>query len=384
MRRLKSDQSKQVGHARRGSLTVWSRFAMIVCLCCVSLVVNRSILSNRRAECRQSAQAAALAAARQVLSDNLLRRDLQQCEIDANLAAGRHSAIAMAHLYHARSQTPILADNNIRIGSTVSQPRTRHTIFLQNTTQPNRVEVLLSNQPEDASSRMFLHNVTGVRNANIAAHGVATLENRIKAFQALPENPIPFIPLVLPDGTTTGTWSHDIENHQGADAWSWNSTRNDFEQAADRLPEITLTLQTTASGLKPGECSLIKIAGQQSIIDQIRHGISGPATLTIPLNTAPASISIHEVQDVSSALNSCVGQPRIFALTPVSHDTTSSEHQVQPTRFVAARIVNIQHREGRVGVTLQPCVLSTATAVIAANNSSLPQNRYIWKISLPH
>ena len=341
-----------------------------------------------------------MATARELLTDDLLRANLQQFEIDAKLLSARRSAVAIGDLYRARSNTPRLTEQGVRIGSMVVDSNGEQPLFLLNTAAPNRVEVRLAADPDDPSTRLFLSGVTGVERARIAAHAVASLQNQVVEFRVCPECPIPMVPLAIPDdvdGVTAGCWSREIEKFGGADEWSWNDTEQLPARVSDHLPEIVISIRAGTLVSKAGQGTLVSFDTAQrdklSLFNQVQYGIGSTAsgfsdadTISFPCHATATDLSRTDLRTLASLLRSIMGQRRIFPLalaTQSDADVAERSFPVVPLlRPVAARILDVQSSGNQLNVTLQPCVLSTATAVIADGNSTVPPNRYIWKIGL--
>lgn len=369
---------------------------MTMCLCCAALVLNRSMISNQRAESTQSAQAAALAAARELLTDQLLRDDLQPSATAFHQSRARQAAVEISHRYSTQANTPLLSASDVQIGSIVWNHETKQTLFLRNTVKPNRVEVALTNHPGDSSGRLILSNVTGIDRAQIVAHATVALENNIVGFRPMAKVPIPLIPLALPDdteGRLSGCWTHDVQLQHGRDQWSWNDGQQRPETTSDRLPEITISIGSDRSTVRPGQGTIMTVLPTRSVtnttISEFTTGISvddlsgaDKELLTFPAVASRINISTTALSEIEAALRSIKGLPRIFPIITTSEDAPDVEPHPTLTRVVGARVMDVQKLDTEIRVTLQPCVLSTATAVIAPVGSTTPQNRYIWKITL--
>ncbi len=396
MRRQQQHPQPLSKHRRSGSISAWSVFAMIACLCCVAMVVNRGVLSNLRSETDQSARASALAAARNLLNDDFLRTNIQAFETESAQLRAKQAAVDISRLYNVRRNTPLLNEDQIRFSSAVVDPNTGRTQFLQNTTRPDRVHVTVANNPGDASGRLFLSGITGVKHGQLLSQATAILQNRLLGFRSLKESSIPLIPLALPEdetGKQSDCWTHEIELQRGMDQWAWNSTEMRAEEIADRLPEITISLHAEEHDLRPKQGTVVSFRKEDnSVTSAIKMFSSGLTTatfphtrkplLSFPTTVATVKLTAADIDSIAQALNLILGKPRIFPLAPVTRGTkdASSIHP-ELTRVIAARILRLRQYEQSLDITLQPCVLSTPTAVTTSDTTKTPQNRYIWKIS---
>ena len=151
---------------RTGVLSIWAVIAMLVCLCCVALVANTGYISGLRSESKHYAQAAALAAARTVLTDDILKSDPQLFEIEARYLRAREAAMAVGAMYSSQADLPTLRDHHVAIGTVVSAET--GATFLRNSVAPNRVQVVVTNAAEnDFSGQLLLSGLSEVSHAKI-------------------------------------------------------------------------------------------------------------------------------------------------------------------------------------------------------------------------
>ncbi|MEZ6059492.1 MAG: hypothetical protein R3C19_03925 [Planctomycetaceae bacterium] len=401
--------------ARRGSLSVLSVFAIVACGVCVALVVNSSYLSVVRSEAQQCSEAAALAGCRSLLCDQMLCRNQQPFETEGRIVQCRHTAIEVASLYRAGTRLPILTENDI----TVSHPGTSGDSGSQAMSQqpgvPGFVEVTLNNSATpDASGRLFLSGITGVARGQVVARATAVMENRIAGFTARSGNAVPLAPFAVPDDSRriqSGCWSVDIELNKGADNFAWSESSQRVERGGDRLPETTLTLAFGSSTPAPGRLLPVYVAStgaaSQPLVTQLQSGLSAQhlqslpnSMLTFPASGRAATDDASSASQVAAAFETMIGSVRIFpaadtaqnsSVTAENNEADSGSAAATPatasgvplTRAVAARIMNVRRGSSNdVQITLQPAVISTATAVVGNTASATPPNPYIWKIVL--
>lgn len=394
MRRRKRQSKPKRLPNRRGTLTVWAVVAMTACLCCVGVALNHGILSNRRSECRQSARAAATAAARNLLTDALLHADSQPFEIEATQLRAKTAAVEISRSYSHQTGVPSLSPENVSIGSRVFNPATNRLQLLENTMRPNVVIVTIANSPGEPSGRLSLNGLTGVTHARIAAAATAILENHVVGFRAFPECAIPLVPLAIPETSTEehgNSWANNIESNHGNDSWSWNTADLQVTRAADRLPEITVSLHSSMSPAALRSAEIISLSSPETRVEdtvrQISLGVTMPdlsysktEKLVFPRPATIVPLSDADLDRIENRLESIVGQRRIFPLINAGDGSHSMSSKL--TRVVAARVLVVRRHSLQLDITLQPCVISTATALMAPANAKVPQNPYIWKILL--
>jgi hypothetical protein len=394
---------------RRGSITVWTVFVMITCICCVSLVANTSYLSVLRSDSQHCAQVAALAAGRQLLRDDILRRDQRDFEVAAWRLNAKNAAIDIGQAYVSGHAVPELTPRDIQIemGSIVN---VHIGPDLPADFRFARILVNVANYDRNTSSgSFFLSGLTGITNGRISEHSEVILKNRIVGFRPGRRVATPIVPLALPDDPTSMTsdcWSTEIEAGRGKDRFRWDDSRNAVRSGPDRLPEIVLTVNSGDLTGGPGIVQLVSWNTRTPVreaLAQFATGLhsehlstSAKGTLVFPSAAGRLSTDSHDMRNLRKALRPLVGQVRIFPLYDASarqlsepsgsgadsrDGTTAVDHQL--LRTVAARILRLEVvSDQQLRIVLQPAVLSTPTAVIATANDNTPYNRYVWKICL--
>lgn len=406
MKRRSSFQQRAIT-GRRGSITVWTVFVMISCICCVSLVANTSYLSVLRSDSRHCAQVAALAAGRQLLKDDILRRNQRGFEVAGWRANAKSAALDIGQAYVSGHAVPELKPQDIEIemGSMVDVQigSVLPVDFLS-----TRILVSVANYDRNRPSGNFLlSGLTGITKGKISEHSEVILKNRVVGFRPDRRTATPIMPLALPDDSisrTSDCWSTEIEAGQGRDRLRWDSALNAVRSGPDRLPEIVLTVNSGDMTGGPGIAQVVSWSTRTPVRDvlvQFSTGLrpehlstSSNGMLIFPSAAGGLSIDATEIRKLRKELRPLVGQVRIFPLYDATarqlsepagaeedsqNDTNVGDHQL--LRSVTARILRLEIvSDQQLRIVLQPAVLSTPTAVIATANDSTSHNRYVWKI----
>jgi hypothetical protein len=406
-RRSRFQQRKATGH--RGSITVWTVFVMIGCLCCVSLVANTSYLSVLRSDSHHCAQVAALAAGRQLLTDDILRRNQRDFEVAAWRLNAKNAAIDIGQTYASGHAVPKLTPQDIQIemGSIVDVHigPALPAAFL-----PTRILVNVANYgPNRSSGSFFLSGLTGITKGKISEHSEVILKNRVIGFRPRRKSATPIVPLALPDdpaSKSSDCWSTEIETGRGKDRLRRDDLRDAVSSGPDRLPEIVLTVNSGDMTGGPGIAQLVSWNMHTPVRGALAQFTTGlypehlstndKGTLVFPSAAGRLSTKADDLRNIRKALRPLVGQVRIFPLYDATarqqseasgsggnprNATAASDHQL--LRTVAARILRLEGvSDQQLRIVLQPAVLSTPTAVMATANDNTPHNRYVWKICL--
>ncbi len=388
---------------RRGVLTTWSIFGMLLAGLCTALVINHLWISAVRSDSLRCAEAAALAAGHELLSDDLLRSTRQAFEQEGRLQRSRYAAVSMGENYRQTMMVPpIVAEDILYLhsGETINSSDSSERQASANSTTgsaqtPELVTVRFGATDRQSSIPLFLSGLTGIRNAVIGVQASVRLENSPAAFEPADIATVPLAPFCIPDDRSAQeplSWSRLIEHENGADQFSWDNDTQLLTNGPDGLPEITLILSAETEGGEFG--SLIPVSlcrnplENSRLEDQLQHGISrndlstiGLSQIQFPLSVSCCRIPLQRLDSIADMLAAMKGRELIWCLSD-SASADDSPSSVQLTRPVAARVVYVRMKSrSAVEVTLQPCILTTATAIM---NPAIPEtaNRYIYSVRL--
>ena len=390
---------------RAGSISMLSVLAILAASVCVALVVNSAWMTRNRQNNQQCAEAAALAGCRTLLSDDMLRRNPQEFEIKGRIEQCKDAAINISRRYQSGHNDSLIDRDNIEIGYQAGNAQEGSYPILSDTLTPNYVAIKTGTKTTNRqSSGLMMANATPNGFVSTSAFAVARLDNNIKGFKASSTVPIPIAPFAIPDlkeQTVAGCWSTEIESSDGQDTLAWLSGKNHITKESDRIPEIILTLkkdqlQPVAGYLIPVEFASCQKDDRRSHDVLLRTGFNSQDFLypTRPMLQFPCKGSVSTLQDESqntlaAGFQELVGKVRIFPIILIGqiHANEKSDQQSNTVTFerpVAARIMHVDSKESETRIVLQPCVLSTSTAIVTANGNLNTNNPYIWKIRLAH
>jgi hypothetical protein len=396
---------------RRGTISLLSVFAIFACVLCVALVVNSAYMAKTRQHNRQCAEAAALAACRSLLCDDMLYRDVREFEVEGRIEDCKDAALTVTSWYSRQQGSPLVDRDQIYVAHRSFDSHGNPSQLLTGTLFPNHVAIAVGSGRgrDSANHAMLLGNAAAMPRATYQTRVAAMMDNRIVGFQPSNSVAVPLAPFAIPDDpqrTVTGCGSTDIESDEGQDQWAWRESNSQsqsgsqLQREADRIPEITLILkpgqqQAVAGHLLP-VCAVSGAAPTGTLSEQLQLGVSvndlsaaGQTELRFPCDSVCQECRSTDIQTVAAGMQSLVGQMRIFPVTFIRTDTSDandaegdSTEAVRITRVVAARFMEVQDRSTEIQVVLQPCVMSTATALIDPAVGDSFSNPYIWQIRL--
>jgi hypothetical protein len=362
---------------------------------CLALVLNEYWLTIAQEELRTVAQSAALAGAQQLACDDLLKKDVDP------LAISQRAREAVEKMAQANQVAGALTTRlDVRLARTEIDLNTGSTIVDETEEFPTSVLVR-------ARRDYWSHNpvpllgpyLVGRPAADVAATCEASVCNVISGVRPVGPACVPAWPLAVLESSPdqrVPTWSRQIELHQGSDNFSWDAEQQQVVQASDGLPEILLTSQSQSG---PNNLVLVDIGTnfrEDLLEDQFRDGWSaedledfggefsitgGDLILRGSANLEGAPLENLEAQ---------IGQARILLLYQPAKNangsrSSTSDRQVQITRLVAGRIMDISTGKTGQTIVLQPAVIATRAAILDEDSLYSGQtqgNPYIFRLAV--
>ncbi len=392
---------------------------MLVSLLFLAVIVDYAWLANCRVELNRSAEAAALAAARGLLCDELLlpQSDDEEIASRARLAADR---VARSNLAAGQPVALNLDRGDVRIGRHVEQAATGEILFLQSDHRPDYVEVLAARtRSRNNPVALFLSSLSGTTNADVRANAAATFDHDVIAIRPFPGGRVPMLPLAVLQTAASGTglqsWEQQIEQRTGSDQYSVDPATGRVWSRPDGIPEIILQSASRVIPSERANTHLMEVGGQPgqvNLAQQVHSGWSLDDLAAyggqIRFNGTPVPIACSDDYDheIEGAFGDILGQPRLVVLY---HTYQAADKQryasLTADRLVAARLMAIRSAPGGgYEFVLQPTVMSTRTAVLASElaemankplaagghtadghtDNTRPENRYVYKVRLAH
>jgi hypothetical protein len=423
---------------RSGKAALMLLLSLPVLLLAMALAFYSAELVETRTLLRNDADAAALAGVQTFVDDSLLRNDPARMKELIPLA--RQNAQQFAELNLVQGQSLYLdpnptndLDGDIVFG-TLTQPRSKEFILpnLTANSDPewlniNTVRVTGRRHSQHPNGPVHLHNgplLSRLPN-NVEAVSTATLDRYVIGFRPMGRQPLPLCPLALftfLPGNLKHCWEFNVEKRRGADNYKVrrNGAYYQILSGTDRLHEMDVFLgdgEEMGQSMKASRSDLnlqlrqgkfnccmlyFGTSRAQDLVPQIVNGVDashlsafggqlvlGPGNQLVvngtpwgPLNT---SWDGQLLQNALKQLQSS-GLPRLWPCF-TSFDKETSKPVL--CGFVAARVVQIKQQAGKGGsisFSVQPCMMSTGTAVTDAGRAGIGTaklpNPYICKVRL--
>jgi hypothetical protein len=257
----------------------------------------------------------------------------------------------------------------------------------------------------DAAVRLWGGVFTGCESADVVARATATVDRDVIGFRPICGQPVPLMPIALftrhgqppPDAGLPNSWEDALR--AGTDMWRCDRTSGVFASGSDGLPEATMVMSTDITQLNAlllliGTGDFVDPKSRDILLHQIATGLNdadlkslGGAFTLAPSTNRLIAIANPGVTDfyaaLASQLNLVQGQKRIWPLYE-SVDPTNSQAVI--VGFVAARLVQANATANGLTLVLQPCQLSTRTALTDAGQRGVGgvniTNPYICRVRL--
>lgn len=414
---------------RRGGITPFVLISFGVFMVALAVAVDTARLFEAQTALRGSLDAAALAAARALVDDDLLRKSPNPSLVPDLLDWSRQQATALAQANAYSGQGPQLDPaSDIAFGFINHAPP--GTSF-QGVADPehlcldagdfalpciNAVRVTARRSEAQGNAVPLLFSgIIGFNTTDMTETATALVDRDVIGFRPLGEALIPLAPIGLRKGPFIDPRSWDYQVANGPDLWSFDRQGQSFAAGLDGISELTFDIPLAGQAplcgdlVNPPACLLVigtgfTVPGSPPGVDwtrmshQISEGIGaadltsaslggqlvlshfddqnadaddGDDRLVLPVSVlAPAQGSDQLVAALHDLRQS--GQPRVW---PLFTDYLPSEGVVVVRGFVAARVIQAEVIQtspmpglscSKIRITLQPATMATGTAITDA------------------
>lgn len=428
-------------HPRRGSIVPAIAISLLLIMGGIALVLDRIWIDAAQVELLAAAEAAALAGARQLADDDLLRTaPSTQRRLDAVRTVAAN--IAAQNLV-AGQPLQLQAESDVKIGRIAVSAATGQAMFLETSRHPNTV-VVFARQLRSRGNpvALLMRQVTQQPAADLAVSAEAGLDDRIVGVRPAEGFAVPALPLAIlatdPAGKRKDTWQEQIVKRSGRDEFGYDASRGQVTAGPDGIPEITLRSEDRSDRSSPPNLKLVdlgtdlrdaglveqilqgwsatdleRFGGEVLLSQQVPSGESAPPTANAGDGAAQTLPPFPKggpeggpQQALSLGATSWLGQPTLGALRSVQGECRICllyvdepaaagrpvGTRVQCVALVAGRIMDVVC-ESRAAPQLvfQPGIIVTRAAVVAAGagpavgadpSNLLSAPHYIYKLGL--
>ena len=339
------------GAPRRGHIIVLTALFLILMLGMVAFAIDIGHLLMARTELQRAADAAALAAAWQLVGEGTPEADPIRTVLQARSSAYDFAAA------NSVCGSPLLVDPaDVQVGRLLDHEDPAGELSFANASEANAVEVrVVRSNALNGEVPFFFAPVFARHSASSLAVARSVVWDNFSGFQ-IPKSGknLPILPIALSEEL----WESIGE---GADNWTWDSAQAEVVPGADGKFEINLYPQRIGAG---GNSGTVRIGrsnnGTGELSRQIEHGIDSAdladfggklefdVTGEMNLGGDPGISN-----GIKNELQAIVGQPRMIPIyRAVSGSGSNASYSI--VKFVGVRIVEVQMTGNPKRVIIQP------------------------------
>ncbi|MDP6445146.1 MAG: TadG family pilus assembly protein [Pirellulaceae bacterium] len=356
---------------RRGAVAVLTAFLLVAMLSCLALAVDIGVVSLARSELQRSADAAALAAAWELIDDNSVSGQPSDMS-----AAAQSTAVEFAALNSVIGASPALSSSNVQIGHLVDPSDPNEVINQSGASPANTVQVTLHRSTaENGSVPTFFARIFGVDHVDVQAQATAALRMDLSGFETPYDNSsLELLPFAL----DVETWDALLQM-VGDDDWSWNQSTGQVEAGPDGVLEVNLYPKGNGS---PGNRGTVDIgSSNNSTADIARQILTGVNDDDLSYHNGVLEFDAHGElflngdtgisAGVKDELEDIKGQPRVI---PIFSDVNGNGNNATYTivRFAGVRIMEVKltGNKNQKRVIIQPATIVVKGARHSASSQT--------------
>jgi Flp pilus assembly protein TadG len=350
---------------RRGAVAPFALVMMVVLLACVAFAVDVGYLAKTRSEMQRTADAAAIAAAWDLISDEALTGDTSMTQTMSNV---RSAAVNYTSLNDICKKNPEIDENtannvtgDVVVGYLNDLSNANAEWDYSDPSKFNAVKLLVSKTDDkNGEIPLFFARVLGIDSRATTVNATAALTRNISGFRIPADGDnLDLLPFAL----DVDTWQALLDGNAG-DEWSYDKDTGEVSHEGDGIREVNLYPQGTGS---PGNRGTVDIGGSNNstndIARQIVDGVS-PADLEHhggKLEFDPCGeLSLNGDTGISAGvkdeLTSIIGKPRMIPIfAEVEGPGNNADYTI--VKFVGVRIMEVK-LTGKMSskrLIIQPC-----------------------------
>jgi len=339
---------------KRGAVAPLVAVLLVVILGFAALSIDAGVIFNARVELQSSADAAALAAAWQLLDEEDLNGEADSSE---EIAAARAEAVVRAAANAVGGLYPVVdlntdnaIDGDIVVGylDDITDPDAAMTFVDPNEFNTVRVRVHRDNT-RNGPLTLFFARVLGIETAEVSAVASATFKDGVVGFKVTETTGNAGM---LPFALKVDKWNELLDGvSTTGDDWAYDEDTGTVSAGTDNIDEMNLYPGAGAEQLPPGNFGTVDIGNPNNstadLTRQINEGVNaddlayfggefklGPdGTLVV---TGDTGLSAGIKDDLAAV----IGQPRtILLFSSVSGNGNNSEYTI--VGFAGIRIMEV-------------------------------------------
>jgi len=335
---------------RKGNVLVLTAFMLVVMMGLLSVTVDIGYLQTARCQLQQAADAAALAAAEELIDDEAL---IGSPGMTDEIQQARSLAVQFAAANPVCNANPVVDSNtsnnptgDVVVGYLSDPSNPSVTMDYTDSDTFNAVQVRVRrNSARNGEVPFFFARALGVQSIAAETNATAAILKNMRGFQS-PGNGEKLH--LLPFALDQQTWNTLLAGG-GTDTWTWDATDGVVRSGSDGIREVNLYPQGTGS---PGNRGTVDIGSSNNSTSNIARQITDGITQA-DLDHLGGKIEFNENGElflngdtgisagVKDELASIIGDPRMI---PIFHEVHGPGNNAQYTivAFAGVRIVEVK------------------------------------------
>ena len=370
-----SNAARRRSRSRRASISVLAAVLMVVMIMAAAFAIDLGMICVAKGELQRSADAAAMAAANELLHQLQLNPSRPAEAVQAASPVVRGVAASTASLNEVFRQSPQLGLNSgnsptgeILLGEMIRGNNGSASLSFQDSSRFNSVQVRIERTAnQNGELPLFFGRLTGLNTVAAQAVAQAAFLHSFRGFRVPSggDDP-PATLMILPFAIDRPSWLA-AQNGNGPDNFGWDSDRQAVQSQGDGVPDLNLFPLDTGSG---GNFGTVDIGSNNSNTPTLRRQIVEGATRQdlafhggeLALDNRGQLILSGDpglkAGAIQPELRQIVGQTRIM---PLYSSVTRNGNQAQFTivGFVGCRILDVQLTGPAKHLTVQPAPMIT-------------------------
>jgi len=372
-----------VSGMRPGNITVLAAASMVFMLVIVAFAIDLGMICVAKGELQRSADAAALAAASELLHQRIVQYGSEK-PIAATHPAVANAAMSFAKLNAVGRVGPNVDRNSANVpdgefvvGELVRSNNRAPSLGFKNPTQFNSVAVNVKRSADrNGEVGLFFARVIGQQGVAVEAHAQAAFLQSFRGFR-IPPGKDPATLMILPFALEKGAWQ-SAQSGIGPDDCGWDADREKVLGHGDGIPEIHLFPLETGAG---GNFGTVDLGSNNSNTPTLRRHIVKGVTADdrefhggeIALN-AKGELTLSgdpglKAGAIEPELRKIIGEPRIVPLySTVSRNGNQAQFTI--VGFVGGRVLDVELTTSKKYVKIQGAPMITRGGIEGKSGTS--------------
>lgn len=366
---------------RRGAVAALTAISLVALLGMAALAVDAGMLYVARTELQSAADAAALAAAWEMLDEERLHGDSAVLTIidDARQTASEYAVL------HKVLNAAVTVDPNedVSMGYLGELTYQSGVIATADPSEMNAVTVTVRrNETRNGPVALLFSQIFGNESANVAAEATAAFSDAIEGFRVTEQTGNAGL---LPFALYEGTWN-DLLNGTAAigDNYTYDRATGAVSAGPDGIPEMNLYPGSGNTQLPPGNFGTVDIgAGNNSTSDLSRQIVSGVNESDLSYYGGELRVPVFLNGDtgisagIKDELASIIGQARTIPLFDSLSGGSGNNATYRVNRFAGIRIMDVRLTGSASSkcVIIQPAIV-VDDAALAGDGSTISDYVY--------